>query len=183
VSPLSFLSSISLGEAGGGSIVIPVYLSPESSIFVKSNLSFLYLNLITPLIIVCMIISMKNYSTWMKRKSDIENKKSTLYTHVREIWWCSIGLNVGAEIDGKNENFERPVIILKVYNKETLLVLPLTTKQNDNLFHFKIETKEKIGWAKLTQARVISSKRLLRRVDIIPKLVFYKLMRKWKDSV
>jgi len=109
--------------------------------------------------------------------------KGRAYAHPREIWWCSLGLNIGAEIDGKNESFERPVIVVKVYNKETLLVLPVTGKQKDDRFHFKIQTEGKISWAKLTQVRVISNKRLLRKVDVLAEDQFDALKDAWMRSV
>ncbi len=30
--------------------------------------------------------------------------------------WCSIGINVGDEEDGKNELYERPVLVIKKFN-------------------------------------------------------------------
>ena len=42
----------------------------------------------------------------------------------RDIWWCSIGVNIGDEIDGKNELFHRPVLILKKFSSELCLVAP-----------------------------------------------------------
>ncbi len=69
----------------------------------------------------------KDFDTWNKMKKELNRLPIDRFAHAREIWWCSLGLNVGAEIDGKNENFERPVIVLKVYNVETMLVLPITS--------------------------------------------------------
>ena len=94
-----------------------------------------------------------------------------------------MGINLGSEIDGKNENFERPVVIMKVYNRETMFVLPVTSKQKDDKFHYKIQTNNKIVWVKLTQARVISNKRLSRKVDIIDELSFLELKKAWIESL
>ena len=44
----------------------------------------------------------------------------------RDIWWCSIGVNVGYEVNGKNGPFERPVLIIKKYNNDMFFGLPLT---------------------------------------------------------
>lgn len=114
---------------------------------------------------------MKDFDEWNKNKKLLNKMKGEAFAHPREIWWCSLGLNIGAEIDGKNENFERPVLVLRVYNKETLLILPITTKTKEDKFHSKIELKQhnnlKVIYVKLTQIRVISNKRLLRKVDIL----------------
>src|SRR3989338_1269123 len=125
----------------------------------------------------------KNFDKWNKSKKGLENVPITKYVHPKEVWWCALGLNLGAEIDGKNENFERPVIVMKVYNKETMVILPITTKQKDDEFHHKIQTIEKTVWIKLTQMRVISNKRLLRRVDLLDEASFKILKDAWKQSL
>lgn len=125
----------------------------------------------------------KDFDQWNKNKKELENAPIKKYVHPKEIWWCSLGLNLGAEIDGKNENFERPVIVMKVYNKETMVILPITTKQKEDQFHYKIQTAGKTVWVKLTQMRVISSKRLLRKVDIIDQASFEILKDVWKQSL
>ncbi len=125
----------------------------------------------------------KDFDTWNKNKKELEKAPITKYVHPREIWWCSLGLNVGAEIDGKNENFERPVIIMKVYNKETAVILPLTTKEKTDRFHYKVQTEERVIWAKLSQMRVISNKRLLRKVDVLDEKIFNELKNAWLESL
>ena len=125
----------------------------------------------------------KDFDTWNKNKKELESAPIKKYVHPKEIWWCSLGLNLGAETDGKNENFERPVIVMKVYNKETLLILPITTRQKDDQFHHKIQTVDKTVWVKLTQARVISNKRLLRKIDMLDGASFNNLKDAWKQSL
>jgi len=125
----------------------------------------------------------KDFDKWNKLKKDLHTRDSDVFAHPREIWWCSLGVNIGAEIDGKNENFERPVIVLKVYNKETMLVLPITSKEKDDKFHYRIETDQKTAWVKITQGRVISTKRLLRKVDVLKEKEFDLLKSKWKSSI
>ena len=124
----------------------------------------------------------KDFDNWNQVKKLIENEDKKVYGYPREVWWCSFGINIGAEIDGKNENYERTVVILFVYNKESMLVLPITSKPKPDKFHYKItiQTKKsgtseiimKDVWVKLTQARVISNKRLIRKVDVIPEVEF-----------
>ena len=119
----------------------------------------------------------KDFDAWNKTKKQVDADVREVFGYPREVWWCSLGVNIGSEIDGKNENFERPVIILRVYNKETMLVLPTTGRAKEDKFHLPLEidgqnpeTKErykKLVYVKLTQARVISNKRLLRKVDVI----------------
>ena len=47
----------------------------------------------------------KNFDAWITRKKKIDTREmqNSLYVKEREVWWVSVGVNVGAEIDGKNE--------------------------------------------------------------------------------
>ncbi len=125
----------------------------------------------------------KNFDGWNKKKQYIETNHRLVYAYPREVWWCSLGINVGAEIDGKNEHFERPVIIMKVYNKETMVVLPVTTKEKKDAFHFETKMDGRLVWVKLTQTRVISNKRLLRKLDVLDEKQFEALKIAWKEKL
>ena len=83
--------------------------------------------------------------------------------------------------------------MVRVYNKHTLLILPITTKEKEDPFHFRIQVQARIRntnqvyqrpvWVKLTQARVISNKRLLRKVDIVPTKEFKKILVALKEYI
>ena len=122
----------------------------------------------------------KDFDRWNEQKKNLNEVNRVLYVHAREIWWCSLGVNIGSEIDGKNNNFERPVIIVKVYNKDSVIILPITSKEKNDIFHYKIQTSEKIVWVKLTQTRTVSAKRLLRKVDFLNQENFDLLVIAWK---
>lgn len=47
----------------------------------------------------------KEFDAWSLIKKQIHSMEGRAFAHPREIWWCSLGINVGAEIDGKHENF------------------------------------------------------------------------------
>lgn len=112
---------------------------------------------------------MKAFDIWNSRKKLIENKEFRGYVREREIWWFSLGLNIGDEEDGKNDLFERPVLILKKFNARLVLVVPLTTKVKDSKYYFKFTHRSVIYAAMLSQLRPISTKRLsrnVRRMDV-----------------
>ncbi len=125
----------------------------------------------------------KDFDTWSSRKKRLHAKTNIAYAWPREVWWCSLGINIGIETDGKHELFERPVIVLKVYNTESLLVLPLTSKPKEDRFHYKILTDSGYVYAKLTQVRVISSKRLQRLAYKIDTKQFQGLKDAWKRNI
>ncbi len=132
----------------------------------------------------------KDFDTWNKVKKQTEEAKRKVFAHPREVWWCSLGVNIGVEIDGKNDSFERPVIVMRVYNKDTMLVLPTTGRAKLNKFHLPLEirslykeTKEVVSrtvYVKLTQARVISNKRLIRKVGVIEEEEFSKIQQAFR---
>ncbi len=98
--------------------------------------------------------------------------------HEREIWWTSLGLNIGAEQDGKHELFERPVLIIRKFNREVLWVVPLTRSQKNSRYYFPIQygsTQNSV--VILSQLRLISSKRLLRKIDTLSIVQFESVVR------
>lgn len=125
----------------------------------------------------------KDFEKWNTKKQFIDENHRNVFCYPREIWWCAVGTNIGAEIDGKNHNFERPVIIMKVYNKETVFVLPLTTQKKTDKFHFFIETQGHKAEVILTQGRVISNKRLLRKMYMLSESKFKELKKVWLESL
>lgn len=109
----------------------------------------------------------KDFKLWLKIKINIESKKNFPFFREREIWWCSLGSNVGIEEDGKNDLFERPVLIFRKFNKEMFWGLPLTSKDKDGIFYHSFCFHEKKRTVILSQIRTLSSKRLIRRLGKI----------------
>lgn len=86
-----------------------------------------------------------------------------------------MGVNVGFEQDGKNDLFERPVLIIKTFNKEVLWIVPLTSRRKSNKYYYEFDYKSKPQTAILSQVRLISSKRLLRKIWTFPEKDFRKV--------
>ena len=125
----------------------------------------------------------KDFDLWNIKKKEIHKQTSAPFCYPREVWWCAIGANIGAETDGKNDNFERPVLIFRVYNKETFLALPITSQEKKDIFHCAVKVKIGIVWVKLTQARVISNRRLLRKVDVLSIGEFGKVQKAFQNYI
>lgn len=101
---------------------------------------------------------------WTAVKARIETSASLpAPARKREIWWASIGQNIGVEANGKHGAFERPVLILKVFNIDSVLAVILTTTSKENRYIMNIAGLDHSNSAvNLSQIRTISSKRLLR---------------------
>ncbi len=63
----------------------------------------------------------KDFDSWNAKKKELHNRAGAPFFHEREIWWCSIGINIGSEQDGSDDEYSRPVLVLKGLSKETFL--------------------------------------------------------------
>lgn len=81
-----------------------------------------------------------------------------------EIWWCSIGKNIGFEEDGKNEWFERPILVLKKFSKDVFFGLPMTSTRKESPYYYPYDLHETEGAVILSQGKLLSTKRLLRKI-------------------
>ena len=115
---------------------------------------------------------MNEFDKWNTLKQNIHTTKSRIHFRQGEIWFISIGQNIGYEVYGKGEQFLRPVLVFRKINKNTFLAIPLTSKIKDDRFHCQINFKEKTNSAILTQIKTIDSKRLLYKSGILNKIEF-----------
>ena len=111
----------------------------------------------------------KDFDSWNKEKKQVNNSELgyDVFYHSREVWWCAVGVNVGVEADGKHHNFERPVLIVRKFNKDMFWGVPLTTKERDGHFYQKLTHDGGVSWAALSQIKTFSTKRLLRKIGRI----------------
>ena len=120
----------------------------------------------------------KDFDAWNERKKQINETDTEKLFHEREIWWCSFGVNIGYEEDGKNDLYERPALILKKFNRDVLWVLPLTRTEKRNRYYYRlVQGEEDDSAVILSQLRLISSKRLNRRMRKISPDEFGEILR------
>lgn len=117
----------------------------------------------------------KDFDAWNIQKKAINNSNKVHFFHEREVWWCSIGANIGFEEDGKGKAFFRPVLILKKYNRNHLLIVPLSSRIKKHPLRYTFMLQGKQQNALLSQLRVIDSKRLQRRMGRVSVGVFKKI--------
>ena len=99
------------------------------------------------------------------------------FFHEREVWWCAIGANVGVEADGKHDSFERPVLVVRKFNKDMFWGVPFTSRARAGEYFVKTAHDRGISWAALSQLRTWSSKRLLRKIGKISEHDFTAVVR------
>lgn len=123
----------------------------------------------------------KDFNRWNEVKKLTNIREVVVEAHERELWWVSLGLNIGVEIDGKNEKYERPVIVIKKFNNEMLWVLPTTAQIKSRKFHELFTFNQEEYFVALTQIRTISTKRLLRKSGMISKEDFSRVIKRLKE--
>jgi len=121
----------------------------------------------------------RRFVAWTRIKIKIHLSDNQIFFREGEIWWVNLGVNVGHEEEGKNDNFERPILVLKKFNRHILWAVPLTTKIKDNPYYFQYEFNNEKFAALLSQLRIMSSKRLIRKIGMISENDFYKI----KDAI
>lgn len=84
---------------------------------------------------------MDTFDKWNLRKKEIHLKNKRVFFKEGEIRWCKLGQNIGFEECGTGKDFDRPILIIKVFSKETCLIAPLTTSKKRHKFRFKINNK------------------------------------------
>src|SRR3989338_7055349 len=107
----------------------------------------------------------RDFRKWHSLKSRIDAVQDGMLYRTQEVWWCALGANVGVEADGKNDLFERPVLVFRKFNKEMFWGLPMTSRsKRAEPFYFTFSLHEKPQTVVFSQLRVLSSKRLIRRL-------------------
>ena len=125
----------------------------------------------------------KDFDKWNNLKKKLNDDERKIFCNEREIWWCSIGLNVGSEEDGKNEFFERPILIEKVFNLNMIRAIPLTSQVKNDENHFAIKYLEREGSLILSQMKTISTKRLSRKMGRLDEPQFESLKAKLRGYI
>jgi mRNA interferase MazF len=125
---------------------------------------------------------MKKFDEWNEVKKQVDTRSNIIQFKEREVYWASVGENVGFEQNGKGVDFSRPVLIIKKLNKHLFFGVPLSTQSRSGSFFFEFElAPNKSSTALLVQAKVYDVKRLDQKVGIIHKEDFEKLKAQLKN--
>lgn len=122
----------------------------------------------------------KDYGEWHKKKKILNEREDidNIFFREKEVWWTALGVNIGFEQDGKGEEFRRPVLILKKFNKYVVLVVPLTTKlKKDNKYYIpcSIVDDNIARMVIISQVRLIDTKRLIDKLGVADEDSFIKI--------
>lgn len=102
----------------------------------------------------------KHFPEWNERKIVLDaNSHKAPYVSTGDIWWVSMGANIGSEIDGKSELFSRPAIVYKKLAHGFHFVIPTTSQQKEGSWYVGFRHKGKDMYVCLHQARAIDYRR------------------------
>ncbi|MFA6463653.1 MAG: type II toxin-antitoxin system PemK/MazF family toxin [Candidatus Paceibacterota bacterium] len=124
----------------------------------------------------------KDFENWNIEKKNIHAVSMNKYYHPRDIWWCALGVNIGFEQDGKDKDFQRPVLIVKGLSRETCLIVPLTTSPQKHKYRKTIgSVTGKTSSAVLSQIKVIDTKRLINKIAVLDQQSFETIRKSIKN--
>ena len=121
-----------------------------------------------------------DFDKWNELKKVI-NVRNPIYVSERDIWFCSVGLNVGSEQSGKHELFERPVLVIKKVTSNTFIGMPLTSNKKKGSWYVEIESTS--SSAIISQVKLFDTRRLARKIGFISVEEFEIIKNKLKDFI
>lgn len=113
----------------------------------------------------------KDFDAWNTIKKVTQKRHRPTFNE-GEIWWCSIGTNIGDEMDGKSKFFTRPVLIIRKFNRHIFFGVPLTTQIKQSPYYYQFYFKNMEQCALLSQLRIWESKRLRNPMGTLPSGTF-----------
>ena len=123
----------------------------------------------------------KRFISWILNKIIIDKINIDRQIKEHEVYWCSLGENIGFEQNGKGNDFRRPVLIFKKFNNNLFWGIPMSTKIKDNKYYVRVTLKNIDQSAMISQLRVLDTKRLDDKIGYISRVDFWKIKLKIID--
>jgi len=104
-------------------------------------------------------INQNIFDKWNTLKQKI-NQKETIKFRQGEIYFMSVGHNVGQEVYGHSDLFLRPVLVYRKLTHSSFVGIPLTSTEKEGSYYFTFRyTQKRLSTALLNQIRVFDIKR------------------------
>ena len=116
----------------------------------------------------------KRFDEWNEKKKEAHYTNKLPIYHEREIWWLMIGENIGAEINGKGDDFLRPVLVIRKYGN-LFFGVPLSSQLHYGMWYDYFEYKNRTQCTLLSQSSTYSAYRLRRKIGRIPLEEFLRI--------
>jgi mRNA interferase MazF len=127
----------------------------------------------------------KKFDEWFLIKPKLDKKSKFATYKMRDVFWCSLGENIGSEENGKNNFFTRPVAVIKVFNKEFCLIVPLTTKTKENKYYVNFMFNTKAQSAMISQIKSVDVRRFGSKIGTLSEkdfnLITSEIINFWQN--
>lgn len=124
----------------------------------------------------------KDFNSWNSMKQKIDVAAQNKFYHERDVWWCSLGVNIGFEQDGTGHLNDRPVLVLKSLGKNMCFVVPLTSSLRKHSLRIPIGIIQgREASAIVSQMRVVDTRRLTYKVKRIEVSMFEVVRKAVRD--
>lgn len=124
---------------------------------------------------------MKDFHDWNKKKIKINENKTFNHPKEKEIWWCSIGVNIGSEVYGKGRGYTRPVLVINAEGSESFIGIPLTSNVKNKKYSCIIKTDDDTLHTVLVyQIRGFDKRRLTDRMCVLSDEEYLKVEKYFK---
>ncbi|MBC7982151.1 type II toxin-antitoxin system PemK/MazF family toxin [Candidatus Parcubacteria bacterium] len=121
----------------------------------------------------------EKYNDWNIKKQNINfSDNEDIYFKEMDIWWCSIGLNIGSESYGKGRDFRRPILIIRKLSDDLCIALPLTSKNKIGTWFVDVLLNDENRTVMLYQIRTLNRKRFQRKMGEVGIKDFNKVKEK-----
>ena len=124
-----------------------------------------------------MTADLHTFDDWNDKKKRLHEARPNILFKEGQIWWCSLGVNIGEEVLGKGKMYLRPVIVLRKMTHSSCVVIPTTTQAKQGSWYFPFEINNLKRWAMMHQIRFISTRRLHNRESTLPEPEFASLKK------
>jgi mRNA interferase MazF len=123
----------------------------------------------------------KKFISWIFNKIIIDKNRKDKVIKEGQVFWCSLGENIGFEQNGKGDDFRRPVLIFKKFNNDLFWGIPMSTKLKENKYYIKVLLKDVEQSVLLSQLRILDTKRLDKKIGYISKIDHFNILLKLID--
>jgi len=123
------------------------------------------------------------FDKWNNIKQVVNNKDKFLKFRERDIFFISIGQNIGYETYGKGKEYLRPVLVVRKFNNRTFMGVPLSSKIKEGKYFFNIEFKGRKNIALLSQLKSFDIKRAKYFVAELSEPTFLHLKEKLSEII
>jgi len=125
---------------------------------------------------------MKQFDSWIQKKISIDcSTHRPPYVSEGDIWWASVGENVGSEVNGKSELFSRPVIVYRKLAHGFYFVIPTSTKDKKGSWYVPYQQRDVANVACLHQSRAIDHRRILSKLGTLDDADFLRIKKGFMD--